>query len=66
MIMFLWPSAAEGLAWLESLERDSSWGNRSGWYVGTDEYERRRAGAEAELAEGLAALRAARGETAGT
>lgn len=55
--MFYWPSPEEGRAYL--LTRDESWADRSGqdrpgWYIGTEEYERRRAEAGRLLAGHLA------------
>jgi hypothetical protein len=53
--MFYWPSAEEGLAWLEAC--DTSWAHRAGqdgyggWYIGTGEYEEQRREAETLVAE---------------
>jgi hypothetical protein len=65
-----WPDPAEGITFLMQLadrDRDTGWGKRRpGWHIGTEEYERRRAGGERELSEGLAALRASRHGAAGS
>ena len=52
----------EGPCWPPRDQRPDPSPYSTSWFVGTDEYERRRAAAEQEMARGLSLLRQARGE----